>query len=446
MGVDDKSPELPMNYENNRKASEGKLSEFLSGSHKTTKVVIKEKPEEGPKPFISHPWGDASISICVSNDDQRIFDILNKIHLPERLSAVYHKESRRLEVMWTSYKLLGAHKDVVGRKFVVLFDNVEHECIFSDSSTELMEIAKRTYVSTNPLQTNFRNMMSFIAFSRPHSETDLSGRMGTPVSFFIENVDWDDTKTIDMINHLNFYMKYYDPSSPTVLVFQAPEDMLEGSNRYIRGDFPIHITMHKLDGIMLNLWGAGIGTLSNEASQYVAYYRIMEYAAAHSLSEAVKERLRRIIRSPRLHGDIDKVLDSLSSALLDAPHKDDDKVKEVIKKFVDVKELISRIQINRDAFFKDTNFEGGFEIEKMVEPRTSSIEDPSSFISDLVKRMMALRNVLSHGRDRRTKGVILLTPQNMIKLRPWVSVAGFISGDVLIMNGDAPERFQDDFA
>jgi hypothetical protein len=163
--------------------------------------------EAGEGLEIVKPWGDTSLSIIITEDFEATAKTLNSIKLPERFSAIWHEDEKKIEVVWTALKLPNSQKEIDGRSFTFSHMGNEHSCKFGKSSERLLKLAKVIQPVTIS-DTNHRNMLSLAAFV---DEDEGAGHMlDYPRSFWIDNVSWDEAVIVDTISHLNFYMRYYD--------------------------------------------------------------------------------------------------------------------------------------------------------------------------------------------------------------------------------------------
>ena len=126
------------------------------------------------------------------------------------------------------------------------------------------------------------------------AKVDLS----EPLSFWIDNIEWGNADAIvELVNHLNFYMKYYDAISPTVIVFYPKEaQSLKPQTRFAFGTYPTHIEGKELDDVMLILWEASRS--GDNARRFLYCYRIIEYASFGYLEAKARIETKRILAAP----------------------------------------------------------------------------------------------------------------------------------------------------
>lgn len=247
------------------------LAPFLA-AHTASSVELSEEDGE-TEVLVRKPWGDPSLILEVPDPPAPLSDALNKLILPERLTAIWHKESKELEVIWTAFKLSPLQKEINGRKFTFIYKEKKHPCRFAASSKELLAIAKQAYpVLTG--SSNHRNIQSFTFYSRVKEERRETLSIGEPLSFWIGNLPWKEDHVIELIQNLNFYLSYYDDACSIVVVHPPEESKLTSTKkiRYISGTFPDVIRGEGLDDNLLSFWNAAQTT--EPMTRFLLYYRI----------------------------------------------------------------------------------------------------------------------------------------------------------------------------
>jgi hypothetical protein len=405
-----------------------KLADFFELNPYSTLAAT----DSGDDLEILTPWGDASVVLEIEDGFELLSEALNAVKLPERFSALWHKDDKRLEVIWTAYKLPESQKEIHTRSFVFAYCGTEHKCEFGKSSERLMTIARHTKPRMIS-DTNHRNVQSFAAYERlrkrdggiPHESFD------DPRSFWISDVEWDEVKVVEMVNHLNFHMRYFDGQTPTVLVHPATnEPMVPKRTRYIRGDFPAHIDCQALDENMLSFWS--FAESGNPMLRFLLYYRILEYGAYHFVEDEVREELKRIILAPDLKSNVNRSIGSMMSAMGAMKLSDAQRLRALVRRAVR-RELIWRdLKANIEFFSKDTSFDGGFTVRAPIGKNHTEESFSANDLEKVVDRFRDIRNALSHGKDQETSGVIRPTPENVNLFRPWVHLIATAAGEVVL--------------
>ncbi|WP_198352532.1 hypothetical protein [Sphingomonas sp. MA1305] len=410
-------------------AARKSLEPFLTANPSAS---IREFGTE-PKIFraIEQPWGDKSIAFNITDLSTALCDALNAVILPARLSALYHRDSRRLEVIWTAYELPDNQKIVAQRSFKYSYEGSAHNCSFGRSSDRLLEIAK-VFASLKMSNTSFRNMQSIRAYVRSqNSDKAQDTSISQPISFWIDNIDWDDEKTVEFINNLNFYLSYYDNEGPIVALHQeSTTDKPQPKYRYISGKFPGTIKGKKLDNNLLSFWEASSG--GDAARRFQYYYRIIEYTSFFYIESSARLALKRILASPDAADDIGATTEKLMSAFQMSKLDEYAKFSQLMQDVIDPKILWTGIKENISAFSKDVKFDGGYVLKAIIAPTTKESTFIPKGVETFTKSIRDIRNALSHGRDFKSASVIMPTSRNLNALQPWVHLIAIAAGQVVL--------------
>jgi hypothetical protein len=384
--------------------------------------------------LILRPWGDKSVVLRCPDPLDELADALNPVRLPERLTAIWHGDSRELEVIWTAFNLSEAQKEISGRAFSFQFRRKTHKCEFKRSSDRLLSIAKFS-VPILTGTTNHRNLQSFSAYadSKPEDRSELS--LGEPLSFWIGNITWNENQVIPLVQNLNFYLSYYDDYSSTVLVH--PPDSAEINNsrkiRYLIGSFPQEIRARELDENLLSFW---YGAHSAEPmTKYLLYFRIIEYGSTQYLDQKVHRELRRILSVPHVNANnidtITKIMDQLRLDKL----SDSQKLNGAMTYIVNPHLIWAEIQANAAFFGKETRFDGGFKVSALHHKDDTEERFCTNGMEAFSNSIRKIRNALSHGKDMETTGVITPTTRNFQLLKPWLHLVATAAGEVVLHRG-----------
>ncbi|MCX8476972.1 MAG: hypothetical protein MT490_14360 [Sphingomonas sp.] len=383
---------------------------------------------------ILDPWQDASVALLIPDDPRSLAAILADVYLPPRYSAIYHKRDKRLEVIWTAYKLDEEQEEVKTRKFSLRVAGKTHKCEFGPSSDTLLTIAK----SFTPLQmgtTNFRNLRSFREYSE-YSEEVRSPAYATPVSFWIDNLTWDNDSVIKLIRHINFYLKYYDAASPVIEIF--PEPMTESvnpRNRYIEGSFPNRISSKELEAALLIFYSAAYAT-TNPASNFLNFYRIIEFVSYGHMHGALRGEIRKILNRPSAVDDVERSSTEILFLLREAKlEREQDTIVRLLQDVIPVERLWNEISQNKAFFAKNTCFEGDLVIDALVAERTEVDTFAPKGVETFARSITQIRNALAHGKDSKSAKAILPTSRNFELLRPWVHLIAVAAGEVVLYDG-----------
>lgn len=410
--------------------AKARFSEFLERNPKS--ILEEIEAPDGKKQFrIARPWGDESVAIVLPEDHDALATVLNKLLLPERFAAVWHSDTKRLEVVWTAFRLSASQREIFGRKFQFTFKGKKHDCAFDKSSERLNKVARYT-LPQGMSDTNHRNMQSFYHHALGDPQMIEALALEEPKSFWINNVTWNENKVIELAQNINFYLTYYDDSSPSIVIFPPPfqSNSTARRTRYIHGNFPSTVKCNGLNDNLIGFWSAA--DTGNPLMRFILYYRIIEYASHHYVDEDVKAAIRKLLSNPSIGDKIAEAIESITDIVSVKRNEDIPKFKGLISKCLDPKLLWREAVANRAVFSKETRFEGDFVVKALLhedEKEAAFCQNGLDRFCDLTRR---IRNALSHGRDQETGGVIAATTRNYQLLRPWVHLMGTAAGEVVI--------------
>ncbi|WP_149530670.1 hypothetical protein [Tardiphaga sp. P9-11] len=374
---------------------------------------------------IEQPWGDDSLVLMVPDDAQAFADVLNQVILPPRFSAVWHIDTKDLEIIWTAFSPTDTIKEFSKRKFTFNFKNRDYTCEFGSSSERLLAIG-RTALLVRTSATSYRNLQSFTMLD--HEETEL---LGEPMSFWIRDIEWNEDAVLEFAYHLNFYMTYYDTKSPRIIIHAIPpEKTLTPQTRFSAGAFPATIRTKNVDVNLLHFWLAARD--GDAAQSFLFYYRILEYLSVYYLTASVRNALRKMLAKPNVLDDIPLVIENLITATAANRQEESQRMDLLLKDTVDAKLLWREIQNNLENYSSPTNFEGGFVLQSLITSKHTEEQFCQQGISTFANRIREVRNALSHGRDVKTAAVIAPTHRNFTLLQPWVDLICVAAGEAIL--------------
>ncbi|ANT61906.1 hypothetical protein AYJ57_15730 [Salipiger sp. CCB-MM3] len=388
--------------------------------------------------FIATPWGDKTIGLVIPDDSDKqysLFESLNGSTLPEKYSAIYHRDTKKLEVIWTAYHLNSASAETAEREFEFLFGGNTHKCWFGEASQRLMSIAACAEPVSNSNATNYRNLTSFMLLQRTEDGEDghHGGRaLSTPRSFYIDlgELDWEEID--NLVIHLNAFMSYYDTKTPQVLIHEPIAKDFSARDRYLHGEFPKKISGREIDINALNYWREA--TLSgNEIVTFLTCYRIIEYLAFHFIESQTRSRIKKILSSPHAHSKIDATMRSVVEALSAKSATDDiPKAQNLITETINMELLWTEITRHKKYFCTPTNFDGGYAVKSLITEKDSLETFSNNGVRNTFDRLRGIRNALSHGQDQQTRSVIRPTAHNRRLIRPWLNLIEIIAGEAML--------------
>lgn len=384
------------------------------------------------------PWGDPAVSIEIpSSPDKKasLFTILNNCILPEKYSAIFHKDTACLEVIWTSYRLNAASAETADRSFVFNFNGHAHNCRFGASTESLLGIAACSSPTSNSTATNYRNLLSFI-MREQSSDVDKTSATARTLdvarSFFVQTngISWPEIDKL--IVHLNAFMSYYDSKTPQILIHEPVEKPYDPRDRYLHGRFPEEINGREIDENALAFWREA--TLSNnEIMRFLTCYRIIEYLAFNFIEVQTRSKIRRILSMPHASSELDRVMSSVVEALsIKNATEDIPKALQLVSSTINMEFVWSEIDRHRDFFCKDTEFDGGYCVKKLIANGDNFETFSNNGVRSILDRLRGIRNALSHGQDQQTRSVIRPTARNNLIIRPWLNLIEIIAAEAML--------------
>ena len=394
-------------------------------------AVVEEKPEEGPE--ITTPWGDESLILKIPPDSAALAEALNNIILPQSFSALWHIDSKELEVIYTAFPLIGSQADMLNRKFTFAFHGKKYRCEFRESSKRLLEIADKAFsVAMSPI-TEHRNLPSFWHFLAAEkgnkSVEKLDG--AKPICFWIKGLTWDEAKTSDLAMHLNFYMTYFDTMAPTINVFPPKEKRDEKPReRYIAGSYPSEMRGRELNLNLVHYWLQA--RKSDATRRFVYCYQIVEYATFYFIEEDVRRALRRAMATPHISLKLDEVIIEIMDSVAEKKQWDGTKMERFLRETMDEKLLWREIDKNRIYFSTPHEFDGGFKLRTLINEKETQATFCNNWEGAFVKDLRDIRNAISHGKEQSMAGVIAPTAHNIALIAPWAQLATIVAGEAML--------------
>lgn len=417
-------------------AAKIRFADFLE-ANVASSIEMRKLPINVSRLEIVRPWGDTSLALHIPEDEtqaSQLAEALNNVLLPPRLIALWHKDKRALEVIWTAYRLSTSQAEIKDRKFTFTYKNTKHICHFTKASTRLQRIAKSFRPITQSPTTNFRNLTSFYRYATAKNadQRSLAG-LEEPLSFWISNIKWNENSTIIMLDALNFYMSYFDDDTPIVVIndpINGDGSSIANKARYIRGSFPSEIISRELNRNLVSFWMAALA--GNPAMRFILYFRIIEYASHHYLDDKIRADVKKLLSKPDFYDDLNETIDEIVGACTPSKQDDVPKFKNLLRRCVSPDLLWAEIKRNQEFFAKETKFDGGFVVQALI----SKDEKQSTFSTNgtdrVADRLREIRNTLSHGRDVKTGHVITPTARNFQLLKPWIHLIGTAAAEVVL--------------
>src|SRR6516162_2596014 len=129
-----------------------KLQSFLDNNIVSQLV---EPDSTGTSIDITAPWGDQSLTLRIptSGEDQLI-DALNNIYLPERFTAIWHRDTEQFEIIYGPIRI---SLPEASRSFLFKHRGKDYDCTYREASERLRLLA-RFHRITGLSNTQYRNL------------------------------------------------------------------------------------------------------------------------------------------------------------------------------------------------------------------------------------------------------------------------------------------------
>ena len=369
------------------------------------------------KGIIEAPWSDRTIELVVSAADGELIESLNSVRLPPRFTALWHKDSGDMEFIWTVARPDNPYLD---RRFEFRFEGINYICEFAEASSQLLALAAAARPAGPGDTTNYRNLLSF------HFAEELD--MGRPSSFWIRGLNWDDTTILELAEHLNFFMSYYDMKSPFIMIHST--ETRPRPTTYIPKVFPDVIVGRRLDPNLLLLWDAS--KTREPFLSFLYLYQILEYAAFYHLDHEATANIKRLLVSPDALWRIDEVVHRVVDAVAELRTDEAAKLVAVVKLCIEPEQLWPAFVLEQDFFCQNHTFEGGFTLEPLLKEGWTVEDFKTGGFPRVAEYYRKLRNALAHARERRMSDVIQPTDRNAQLLEPWIQPLRTIAAHTIL--------------
>jgi hypothetical protein len=406
------------------------LAEFLQHNNASTIGVTQRGLA------VIAPWGDETMSIVMPDDRAALVSALNKVFLPGRFTGIWHRDTELFEIIFTAYPLSKQMRDLIGREFDFQWRGKTYNCRFDVSSERLLQIAENFAPLGPPGTTNYRNLSSFRGYvlAKKGVEGYADITIGDPLSFWISGIQWNDDLVIDLANHLNFFMWYFDNQHPQILVHSSPEESIKTQprERYPFGEFPKIINGKEIDDNLLHIWSA---TLAGDPVRRFLYnYQILEYAAYYFIEETVRKSIRRLLMAPYALNNIELLCRRIIEANSESKLADVQKFETMMRQLIDPNLIFRELEKNAAYFSSPVEFDGGMVIQPILKVGMTADQFAFNGMVQFANTIRSIRNALSHGRDQRTSAVITPTTRNFSRLQPWVNPVAIAAREVMLMS------------
>ena len=395
--------------------------------------MLEYASPKGKRLAIFDAWDDTSIAFTVPDDDNAFVEALSAIYLPPRYAAIHHPDLKKLEVIWTAFKLDPPQEEIKGREFTFRLNRVTHRCSFARSSDRLLEIAKH-HVPLRVSETNYRNLRSFRGYFEKDRENNPDA-FAEPTSFWIDNVTWEDTEILKLVRHINFYLRYYDSESPIISINPAKStETINPKARYVGDGFPKRIVSKELEASLLVFYSASFD--SNSAANFLNLYRIIEFVSYGHMHDTLRKQIRTVLNRPSALDDIERSSTELLLMLREAKlEREQDALGRMLVEILPVERLWREVCENKAFFARALRFEGDLELTPLISEKDTLDTFIPHGVSNFAKLITSIRNGLAHGKDSKSAKSILPTSRNFELLTPWTHLIALAAGEVVLHDG-----------
>lgn len=412
-------------------------AEFSDSGHHKLQVFLTNNPETGCSrtdegDVITSPWGERTIKLRIDEEDEALVDALNTLYLPPRFTAIWHRDTKDLEVI---YGPLTEDNETRSRSFDFDFGGISYSCEFGAASERLLLLVKSAALEEEGGFVDPRNLMMLQFYLRAQERQSVTSAFADliPTSFWIRGFEnWDENVVVDLVQHLNFYMRYFDRETPLIQIHEnLPDNEGKGSNiRYPHDEFPKSVSAQLLDPVLLGLWESSVQ--GNPRLRFLYSYQIIEYAAFYHASEIVQQTVRRAVMSPHTHLDPTRAVTQILDAVANDRQHETEKMKNVVHQSIDPSLIWREVQPHADFFSEKIEFDGGVTLDALIMPHWSESDFATSWHPKFIDQVRKIRNALVHGREQRMANVIMPTRANDDRLRPWLAPLSVAAEQVIL--------------
>ncbi len=376
---------------------------------------------QGSEVHVRNPWGDPTLTLIAKADDEELFEALNNVFLPVRFTAIWHVDTKDLEVIWTA---LPVGQEIKNRAFSFKFEQHDYRCEFAESSSRLTTVARSFRPISEPTNTNHRNLESFRFFQMLAKDPKRRAAIDDwkPKSFWIHQIDWDENIVMDVARHINFFMSYFDRQTPRIIVHDEASAGASTATalRFPFDNFPAEIKGRSVDRNLLSLWESAIEA-SDTFRRFLYYYQILEYAAFYYLDDKALNQIKKILASPECSMEIDSCARQVMDLMIENKMADEAKIVAIVNQMVDPKEVWKELQPYKDFYSKEVIFDGGFSLPALIKADWEVGDFVAAWTPKFPDALRKIRNALVHAREMRMVNVISPTKTNYDRLRPWIA-------------------------
>lgn len=381
---------------------------------------------------ILRPWNDKSISFVFPKNKK--LDSLANIIFPHQLVAIFDKSINALEFI---YGPVNKEEKILKRKFDFYFKGQKFECSFSPMSEALTLLAKSFKETTGESKSNYRNLRFLRDMFRDKAFFKEILTDSELTSFCVKgNFKKISNDFVELAKTLNFYMSYFDRETPHILILGKEYESKEHNKPCyfsLFDTFPEKINAQPIDNTLLEIFNVAQNT-EDIRLRFIFYFQVLEYSSYYYLNSKIKSKIQQTLKNPELATKSEDFSKSLIEDLKDHFSQNDDslKLEQTICEYVNVEDLKTEIETNKEFFSLDIEFEGGLKINRIIKDSDSVEKLKKDDLVLIKKNIERIRNVLVHLRESRENKVILPTEKNDNLLLPYLYLIRRIAEKVAI--------------
>lgn len=362
-----------------------------------------------------------------SIQDRKIIETLNKISIIQEFDAIFLGK-RKAEFF---YGLLDPNdedeKELIDRKFEVYIEGLKYVCEWKQPSKEYLTVVENIKRSPESKGDYANQLNSYNFYKNPDKLPEKMQKYYKDKIQYNFTVrlpkDYSSLDLVTVFNHINFSMRYYDRSSPTIEIREKTSVDISTKIKpikYLEGHFPEKIAVGKLDENCLKL--LDVARVSNPRQAFLYYYQIFEYAGYYYVEEKMKKKVVGLLKDPALINCFDDKIEGLLTLFSDLNHNDDVKMRRVIEECCDPDSIWKEVELRSEQLSTTMVFDGGFELKPLISKDISQETWSSMWMPKTFDTFTKIRNCIVHARERRENRVILPTESNTVKLTYFVPI------------------------
>ena len=406
-----------------------RLADFLK--HNSHAEIAKD----GKYFYVQRPWNDESVRFLL-RPEAELIGVLNSLILPPRFTAIYHRNSKTMEYIYT---VLESADPICKREFKFSLSGKSYFCKYREASKELLILSRQFRRTGKQTTTDYRNLLLLREYvqSQPKKQAIFEETFAEmiPISFYVSGFKkFNEDEIVEVSKHLNFFMEYYDKASPYIRI-QSPETEMKETFTQAKLPeivFPETITTKRQDPFLLDLALTAYTTTTTRLT-ILYYYQIFEYLAFYYVDAKTRSELLGIINTPDIQANADLYIPKILETINIGVRQDEEaKIENLVKTVCSPEAVWREIERNKPYFAAKQEFDGGFVLDPLITADLSKDDFCGMWHPKTITTLRHIRNALVHGREKKLISVITPTMRNDLLIRPWASIACCIAEQAII--------------